>query len=62
MIFVKTYRENNNITYQKEILNEESDDNSIEEIKNHKIQNKDDTINYDVIIIDEGQDFKKLAN
>ena len=57
--FCKAYRENNNITYQTEILSEESDDNSIEEIKKHKNQNKDNSINYDVIIIDEGQDFKK---
>ena len=57
--FCKAYREHNNISYQTEILNEESDDNSIEEIRKHKVQNKDTSINYDVIIIDEGQDFKK---
>ena len=57
--FCKAYRENNKISYKTNILNEESDDNSIDEIKNHKEQNKDYSINYDVIIIDEGQDFKK---
>ena len=57
--FCKAYRENNKISYKTDILNEESDDNSIEEIREHKIQNKDTSINYDVIIIDEGQDFKK---
>ena len=57
--FCKAYRENNKISYKTNILNEESDDISIDEIKNHKEQNKDYSINYDVIIIDEGQDFKK---
>jgi len=57
--FCKAYRENNKISYQTNILNEESDDNSIEELDKHKLQNKDTSINYDVIIIDEGQDFKK---
>ncbi len=57
--FCKAYRENNKISYTTNILNEESDDISIDEIKNHKAQNKDYSINYDVIIIDEGQDFKK---
>ena len=57
--FCKVYRENNNIIYPNSLDEEENDDKSVEEIIEHKIKNLDKSINYDVIIIDEGQDFKK---
>lgn len=57
--FCKIYREGRNIQYPDESSIEESDEKDKEEIIKDKQKNKEASINYDVILIDEGQDFKE---
>jgi len=57
--FCKAYRESRNIAYPDENNMEESGEKEKEEIFKDKQENKEASINYDVILVDEGQDFKE---
>ena len=57
--FCKIYRDGRNIEYPEGSSFEESDEKDKEEIIKDKQNNKEASINYDAILIDEGQDFKE---